>query len=178
MSGMSVSQITGRSRGWSCLARRRTRRWQGAGEHASERTLRCVSERAEPATQPPAVPRRAEVTATRRSSAHGVVFVDKRRLLVPVDRDDDRQPHRRLAGSDRQILVVTHLPQVAAWATTQVTVHKLQDDDSTASVAQVLRGKERTVELARMLSGSPESRSARKHAAELLDAAAAARGTW
>ncbi len=84
----------------------------------------------------------------------------------------------RLAGSDRQILVVTHLPQVAAWATTQVTVHKLQDDDSTASVAQVLRGKERTVELARMLSGSPESRSARKHAAELLDAAAAARGTW
>lgn len=84
----------------------------------------------------------------------------------------------RLAGRDRQILVVTHLPQVAAWATTQVTVHKLQDDDSTASVAQVLRGKERTVELARMLSGSPESRSARKHAAELLDSAAAARATW
>ncbi len=84
----------------------------------------------------------------------------------------------RLAGRDRQILVVTHLAQVAAWATTQVTVHKHQDEGSTESVASVVRGKDRAVELARMLSGSPESRSARTHAAELLDGATAARATW
>ena len=84
----------------------------------------------------------------------------------------------RLARHDRQILVVTHLPQVAAWATTQVTVEKRQGEDTTASVARELTGKERSVELARMLAGSPESRSARRHATELLDAAAAARAAW
>lgn len=84
----------------------------------------------------------------------------------------------RLAGDERQIIVVTHLPQVAAWATTQVTVEKSQGEDTTASMARVLTGKQRAVELARMLSGSPESRSARKHAAELLESAAAARNSW
>ena len=84
----------------------------------------------------------------------------------------------RLAVSDRQILVVTHLPQVAAWATTQVTVEKRQGDDSTASVARALGSRDRVVELARMLSGSPDSKSARKHASELLDRAASARAAW
>ncbi|MEZ5234761.1 MAG: DNA repair protein RecN [Acidimicrobiales bacterium] len=84
----------------------------------------------------------------------------------------------RLAAGDRQILVVTHLPQVAAWATTHVTVEKRQGDDSTESVARVLTTKQRTVELARMLSGKPESASARKHAGELLTAAADARNQW
>jgi len=84
----------------------------------------------------------------------------------------------RLAVADRQILVVTHLPQVAAWATTQVTVEKSQGDDTTASVARALGPRDRVVELARMLSGSPDSKSARKHAAELLDRAATARAGW
>ena len=84
----------------------------------------------------------------------------------------------RLAAGDRQIIVVTHLPQVAAWATTQVTVEKRQEQDSTASAARVVTDKERSVELARMLSGSPHSRSARKHATELLHTAAALRATW
>jgi DNA repair protein RecN (Recombination protein N) len=84
----------------------------------------------------------------------------------------------RLAVADRQILVVTHLPQVAAWATTQVTVEKRQGDDTTASVARALGPRDRVVELARMLSGSPDSKSARKHAAELLDRAATARAGW
>lgn len=84
----------------------------------------------------------------------------------------------RLAQGDRQILVVTHLPQVAAWATTHVTVEKKQGEDSTESVARVLTAKQRTVELARMLSGSPESASARRHAGELLGAVAAAREQW
>ena len=84
----------------------------------------------------------------------------------------------RLAVGNRQILVVTHLAQVAAWATTQVTVEKEQGEESTASAARVLAGRERTVELARMLSGSPGSAAARKHAAELLEEAARARAEW
>ncbi|MCC6433711.1 MAG: hypothetical protein IT196_01640 [Acidimicrobiales bacterium] len=67
---------------------------------------------------------------------------------------------------------------MAAWATTHVTVEKKQGEDSTESVARVLTAKQRTVELARMLSGSPESASARRHAGELLGAVAAAREQW
>ncbi|MFN0027693.1 MAG: DNA repair protein RecN [Acidimicrobiales bacterium] len=84
----------------------------------------------------------------------------------------------RLAANGRQILVVTHLAQVAAWAETQVAVEKQQGEASTASVARALQGKARTVELARMLSGSPGSAAARKHAGELLADAAAVRATW
>jgi DNA repair protein RecN (Recombination protein N) len=77
----------------------------------------------------------------------------------------------RLAA-DRQVLVVTHLAQVAAWADAQVAVAKRQAEDTTASEARPLDGDERLEELARMLSGSPESPTARRHAAELLQRAA------
>ena len=75
----------------------------------------------------------------------------------------------RLAA-DRQVLVVTHLAQVAAWGDAQVTVTKHQEADGTSSQVRALEGEERVVELARMLSGSPGSASAREHAAELLAA--------
>jgi DNA repair protein RecN (Recombination protein N) len=75
----------------------------------------------------------------------------------------------------RQILVVTHLPQVAAWADHQVTVEKSQEASSTVSLVRRLGDVERVTELARMLSGSPDSATARDHAAELLAAAATAR---
>lgn len=75
----------------------------------------------------------------------------------------------RLAA-DRQVLVVTHLAQVAAWGDAQVTVTKEQDAAGTSSQVRALDGEARVVELARMLSGSPESASAREHAAELLAA--------
>ncbi len=71
-------------------------------------------------------------------------------------------------AADHQVLVVTHLPQVAAWATTQVGITKREADGSTFTEAAVLAGTEREVELARMLSGSPDSATARQHAAELL----------
>jgi DNA repair protein RecN (Recombination protein N) len=81
-------------------------------------------------------------------------------------------------GEERQVLVVTHLPQVAAWAATQVAVAKHDDGATTVSAARPLKADERLVELSRMLSGSPGSRTARRHAAELLDAVAAARRAW
>jgi DNA repair protein RecN (Recombination protein N) len=70
-----------------------------------------------------------------------------------------------------QVLVVTHLPQVAAFADCQVAVTKAEVDGRTVSAARILDDAGRVVELSRMLSGQPESEAARGHAEELLAAA-------
>jgi len=86
---------------------------------------------------------------------------------------------RALAGvaSEHQVLVVTHLPQVAAFADHQVAVRKVEDQGRAVTVAQLVEGADRVVELSRMLSGQPASESARDHAAELLESAAAERAS-
>ena len=72
-------------------------------------------------------------------------------------------------GGDHQVLVVTHLPQVAAFADTQVTVTKAIE-----TAPPVVRRRprcdrsERIVELSRMLSGTPDSDRVRQAAGELL----------
>ena len=71
--------------------------------------------------------------------------------------------------ADHQVLVVTHLPQVAACADQQVSIVKHDDGASTTVFAEPLEGEDRIVELSRMLSGSPDSDSARRHASELLE---------
>jgi len=68
-----------------------------------------------------------------------------------------------------QVLVVTHLPQVAAFADTQVAVEKSARGEQTKVRVRPLDDEDREVELARMLSGSPDSESARRHARELLN---------
>jgi len=73
-----------------------------------------------------------------------------------------------LAG-DRQVLCVTHLPQVAAFADRHYVVHR---EGTTGAVTRV-EGGERVEELARMLAGLPESDRGRQAAEELLDMAAA-----
>jgi DNA repair protein RecN (Recombination protein N) len=75
-------------------------------------------------------------------------------------------------GTNNQVFVVTHLAQVAAFADHQVNVRKDQDDGHTASEVVDLTKKEREIELARMLSGKPDSKSGRAHARELLAQAA------
>ena len=71
-------------------------------------------------------------------------------------------------GSAHQVLVVTHLAQVAALATTQVAVVKDVVDDTTVATAAIVDGDERVDELARMLSGAEGGTAARRHALELL----------
>jgi DNA repair protein RecN (Recombination protein N) len=71
-------------------------------------------------------------------------------------------------GGGAQVLVVTHLPQVAAFADHQVAVTKVEADGRTVSSARALDDGERVVELSRMLSGQPGSAAARDHAEELL----------
>jgi len=79
-------------------------------------------------------------------------------------------------ASDRQVLVVTHLPQVAAHADHQLRVAKHVDGTVTVTTVEPLADDERVVELSRMLSGSPSSATAREHASELLAVAARTRG--
>ena len=80
----------------------------------------------------------------------------------------------RLTGA-HQVIVVTHLPQVAAHADHHVVVEKSDVGGSAAVRLRAVSGDDRLVELSRMLSGSPQSASARRHAEELLSAAASRR---
>ncbi|MGQ0830365.1 MAG: DNA repair protein RecN [Microthrixaceae bacterium] len=81
-----------------------------------------------------------------------------------------------LLGEDHQVLVVTHLPQVAAFATAHVQVTKESGEDRTVAHVSDLDDEGRVVELSRMLSGQPGSQTARDHAEELLASATAQRG--
>ncbi|MFF9343031.1 MULTISPECIES: DNA repair protein RecN [unclassified Streptomyces] len=82
---------------------------------------------------------------------------------------------RRLAKLARtaQVVVVTHLPQVAAFADRQLLVEKTNDGSVTRSGVTVLEGEERVRELSRMLAGQEDSETARAHAEELLATARA-----
>jgi len=77
---------------------------------------------------------------------------------------------RRLAllAKDAQVIVVTHLPQVAAWADSHFVVKKSSDGSIVASGVNKLAEPERINEIARMLAGLEDSASAQEHAAELL----------
>ena len=67
-----------------------------------------------------------------------------------------------------QVIVVTHLPQVAAWGDTHFVVKKTSDGSVTQSGVTKLSDPERVDEIARMLAGLEESSSAKEHASELL----------
>ncbi|HEU5270930.1 MAG TPA: DNA repair protein RecN, partial [Jatrophihabitans sp.] len=92
---------------------------------------------------------------------------------------------RRLArlARDHQVIVVTHLAQVASFADRHLVVDKVMSatDDLgggvTRSDIRQVQGKDRLAELARMLAGD-DTAVAREHAAELLEAARADRGAW
>ncbi len=77
---------------------------------------------------------------------------------------------RRLAALAKhsQVIVVTHLPQVAAWADTHFVVKKSDDGSISQSDVEKLDNQNRIEEIARMLAGLEGSSSAREHAAELL----------
>jgi len=84
---------------------------------------------------------------------------------------------RRLAQLARssQVLVVTHLPQVAAYADRHVRIAKSSDGSVTTSGLTVLSDEDRVSELSRMLAGMEDSDTALAHARELLDTARAVR---
>jgi DNA repair protein RecN (Recombination protein N) len=77
---------------------------------------------------------------------------------------------RRLAevARDRQVLCVTHLPQVASLADHHIRISKVTDGKATRTGAHVLNREERVDELARMLGGVEITAKTREHAAEML----------
>ncbi|EME22008.1 DNA repair protein RecN [Rhodococcus triatomae] len=84
---------------------------------------------------------------------------------------------RRLARLARthQVIVVTHLPQVAAFADTHLVVDKVDGRRGADSGVRTLTDDERVVELARMLAGLGDTETGRAHAEELLATASAER---
>ena len=74
----------------------------------------------------------------------------------------------RQLGQDRQVLAVTHLPQVAASADHHLFVSKRQDDQGTASEVRAIADETRVQELARMLGGDKLSDASLAHAREML----------
>jgi len=77
---------------------------------------------------------------------------------------------RRLKAlaEDAQVIVVTHLAQVAVWADHHLVVRKNESGQVSVSDVVVLTESERSVEIARMLSGQEDSLTAQEHAKELL----------
>ena len=71
-------------------------------------------------------------------------------------------------GSERQVLVITHLPQVAAQAAQHLQVSKTQANGATLSHIQALSQPERVEEIARMLGGIQITETTRNHAKEML----------
>ena len=78
----------------------------------------------------------------------------------------------RVAGSERQALVITHLPQIAAYADHHLVVAKGAKGGVATSDVRVATGEVRTKEIARML-GDADMETALRHAAELLRTASA-----
>ena len=71
-------------------------------------------------------------------------------------------------ASDRQVFAVTHLPQIAAFADQHIRVEKHTSGGRTSVRVEVLDGRERAAEIARMLAGAQPSRQATAHADEML----------
>lgn len=74
----------------------------------------------------------------------------------------------RQLGQDRQVLAVTHLPQVAASADNHLVVSKRTEEQTTLSSLHVVQGAERVAEVARMLAGQRLSGASLAHAREML----------
>jgi DNA repair protein RecN (Recombination protein N) len=103
------------------------------------------------------------------SQSAGLMFLDE--VVAGVGGSAATAVGSALAGLGEraQVVVVTHLAQVAAQADQQLEVRKSERNGRTRSTVVPLDREGRVTELSRMLSGHPDSGSARQHAAELLD---------
>jgi DNA repair protein RecN (Recombination protein N) len=78
----------------------------------------------------------------------------------------------RCLGEQFQVLAVTHLPQVACFAHRHLCVSKRVEQDRTVATVELLEGRRRQKEIARMLAAEAVTPLALEHAQELLDQAA------
>ena len=73
-----------------------------------------------------------------------------------------------MLAQSAQVIVVTHLAEVAAFANNHLSVQKHNDGSITSSSIRQLSGADREAEMARLLSGMSDSAAALTHARELL----------
>ena len=73
-----------------------------------------------------------------------------------------------MGNNERQVISITHLPQIAAMGATHYKVYKEDKDDSTVSTMTMLSAEERVTEVAQMLSGSDITEAAISNAKALL----------
>lgn len=76
---------------------------------------------------------------------------------------------QEMAANQRQVISITHLPQIAAAGTTHYKVEKQETTNGTISRMRQLTNKERIQEIAQMLSGNDISEAAIQNAKELLN---------
>ena len=74
----------------------------------------------------------------------------------------------QMAKAGRQVISITHLPQIAAMGDNHLIVKKIENNNGTESNMQMLSDKERVSEIARMLSGSKITQAAIDNANNLL----------
>ncbi len=84
----------------------------------------------------------------------------------------------RQLGADRQVLAVTHLPQVAACADQHLVVSKQLVGRATVSSVKAVTGEQRVAEISRMLGGDKLSRTSQAHAKEMLAPTVAQEAKW
>ncbi|OZU90015.1 DNA repair protein RecN [Virgibacillus indicus] len=76
-------------------------------------------------------------------------------------------------SNESQVLCITHLPQVASMADTHKLIEKMEKAERTATGVSELNSKQQIVELSRMITGTKLTETAKEHAKEMLDLAAA-----
>jgi DNA repair protein RecN (Recombination protein N) len=77
----------------------------------------------------------------------------------------------RALGEGRQVLCITHLPQIAALASAHFRIEKSAETDTALTTVEALEGDGVVTELCRMLGAEASDKAARRHAEELLAAA-------
>jgi len=77
----------------------------------------------------------------------------------------------RQLAQQHQVICITHLPQIAAYATRHLKVQKASENDETRSVVRVIDGRDRIEELAEMIAGPERTPTSLRQAKELLDRA-------
>ena len=75
---------------------------------------------------------------------------------------------QEMAGNDRQVISITHLPQIAARGTTHYKVYKEETPNGTVSAMTILNDEQRVREIAQMLSGADITEAAVSNARELI----------
>ena len=116
------------------------------------------------------------VTTSRLGTAQTLIFDEVDSGVGGTVADTVGQLMQQL-GRDRQVLAVTHLPQVAACADHHLVVAKQRTASGTGSSVTPAMGEDRVAELARMLGGDRPSGTSRAHARDLLQHAASPTGS-